>query len=1298
MYSPEQCALLRDCFIQLGFTYKHPLMKALDKQENIDLNTQDQYGYTPLRIAIQRQNSDAIKLLVELEPELKHLSDYDSAFLNFVRTSKKKPLKRLPLPSHLELVYCFQTLYSIDPHLTSNGMCFGLAQMRRRAFLCGERDVYLNRLKNIKSNLWPLVKKNLAETLYELNIEGPIPKNMLNLVFKKVRDKLPFTVLPYQIWYDWYAFFDGVILYSSSHQFPELFEPGSVLTQNALTAESLAGSIKMEEQGFSSKPSYIFSGRYTSNTLLTYFKCLEEAITNIDKPVSFTFHTGAHVFTVDYYQGSWIYTDSNYLDESEQECNSDKIVQIISKYYSQPLIFATKMYITPDVEEAMDKAIASMKKKPAWMKLHKGISKEQTMEKNSSGLTLLYVAATHGDLDMVKTCLKSGAVCQGERESKYSPLHIAIENGHFHIVQEFLKVPERKNSTSQKTYLNSTVVHLAAEHGHLDILRELIQYPDIREMISQRNIYGHTPLYLAAKSGHVDVVKELIQLMDDEGLIFMPDNNNTTPLHIAAEQGHLEVVQELLKVRRDDKIIYASDNFGRTALSYAASKGHLEIVQELLKVIPEDQLDQQINKPDHKGQTPLFAALEYNYWGVFNALFHAIKDKQYWLKKTPQGQNLLHAAASKGWLEIVQELIAFCDDETWFNQPVHSFGYTPLHFAAQKGDVAIIQELFKVVQEESARNQPEIEGITPFYLAAQNGHLKVVQEFIKEVPDTTIRNKPSAQKLTPLGTASFNGHLDIVQEILNAGIDESTEYTHTATNALFFAAQQGHLEIVRVLLKVLQNKKLANQGNSEGTTPLFIAAEMGHLEIVKEILNVLDEEETINKPNKKGQTPIYSAAREGHFEIVQELLKKVRDEEAVNQPSKKGAGPLHLAAQAGHLKIVQELLKVTKSKEIINRAADGRTAVFLAIENGFIDIAEELLNNGADPNKSAIFDVERIIKQAKNFYVEEEMSQLFAKEELSGKLASFSPLHMAVLAGRGDMVSLLLKHGAEWETPKDGLSVIKLATALGRLDLFPKEMLLEHRELEEMLQPVQSALKDYIEERNNRFLFKDLLSSGDKKAREDYIKYVSDACRYVHSGKMGVVEVLETGVTKFQGVHFQTTLHRLILEFVEPTPDEDYADQAQEILEKQELAYPEYVAQMKALDLSIQSMHEFGEDLREIESETLSTLATELKKDLDYFIAQHRTQPPDPLALKQFKTKFKSRLHSQDIIMCQQENWNSFALNLFLAVISVGLALLAQAIYSKWTTGQCSFFARGTEKQEYRDGVDCSLDGLVVCN
>ena len=72
------------------------------------------------------------------------------------------------------------------------------------------------------------------------------------------------------------------------------------------------------------------------------------------------------------------------------------------------------------------------------------------------------------------------------------------------------------------------------------------------------------------------------------------------------------------------------------------------------------------------------------------------------------------------------------------------------------------------------------------------------------------------------------------------------------------------VEVVRVLVTELQSQP------SSGSTPLFVAAQEGHLEVV--LLLVTELGTKVNQTVKDGATPLFAAVQYGHLEVVRAKL------------------------------------------------------------------------------------------------------------------------------------------------------------------------------------------------------------------------------------------------------------------------------------------------------------------------------------------------------------------------------------------------------------------------------------------
>jgi ankyrin repeat protein len=1180
MFTPEQRQQLLKCLKRIGFSNDHEMIQALTNNQNVDLNRGDTNNFTPLRIAIQKQDKEAIKLLYSLEPNPKYLSSYDQAMLDEVILGHKGAIKKLSVPEHREFIFCIQAFYSMDPLLVDEGVCSAISHMRRQAVFAGETEVFRNRLKNIHYNLWPIIQKVMAEVEAEGFVRSK--KENLSLFFRRVKAKLN-NKFPYNIWYDLYAFFDGLVCVQTDLSgFPELLDPEKEIMHSPV--ESLIYPVKLDSKGMGLPSKHVFSGNYTETTLLTYFECLGDKLKNFTDPVSFEMDAG-HSFIIDYFKGKWVYTDSNHLEEGEKECDNKEITQLLLKYYPQPCVFATKPFITSDVEELFNQSMDALKKDPKWIGLHEKISKEQSMQKNSFGHELFYIAAGSGDVNMVKQCINVGAECTlrpknlgVEGGAEYTPLSMAAGRNHLEVVKEVIKTVNDEKLINHPIHGGWTPLSSAITGGRLDVARELLQKLNDEKIINYPRQDGWTPLSLASRYGHLDIVKELLQKLNDEKLINHPTKNGDTPLSLAVKHGHLEIVKELLKKLNDEKVIHYSELWGKTALEVAAENGHIEIVKEFLKK----------SKGEEEGIV----------------------------------KHVLSIAVKRGHTELVKELFKMVKEND------------ALSVAAKCGSTEVVKQLLEKVDEKEITT-PNKNGKTPLYVAAQQGHTGVVKQFLEKLNDEKIINQPTENGETPL----------------------------------YVAAKKGHTEVVKQFLEKLNDEKVINQPTENGETPLYIAVQQGHTGVVKQFLEKLNDEKIINQPTENGETPLYVAAKKGHTEVVKQFLEKLNDEKVIYKPNEHGETPLFTAVKGGHTEIVKELLKKLKDKSLVNQATkNGTTLLLAAIERGDRKIVEELLKSGADVEKPGNIQTFRLLELTKDQNCEDALRQLFIQEKIGKTFQGFTPLHAAILLNKPAIIEWLLrKNGAKLEPSMEGTSVYRLAVVMGLIDLLPPD-LQHYNKLEHSIKLIKPFLQDYQKIRNKRFQIKDKLSPEDKKIRKKFIEYLSNERNFMDSGINGLLKAIEKGITQFPGVYFQTILHRCTLELMEKTPtDEEFSN-------------------------TVKAMHEFGNELTQSESQAVTTLTTQLKRDLDYFISQNPKKPPNEHDFNQFKTKFNARLHSQDVLMSQQENWASFALNLFLAVITVGIALGIKAAHSKLTTGQVTLFSRETEKEKARDELQKVLD------
>ena len=194
--------------------------------------------------------------------------------------------------------------------------------------------------------------------------------------------------------------------------------------------------------------------------------------------------------------------------------------------------------------------------------------------------------------------------------------------------------------------------------------------------------------------------------------------------------------------------------------------------------------------------------------------------------------SLLHAAAQRGAIDVVRLLLEAGADANYCGEA----GSTPLAEAVVRGQLACARELIphtdlricnasgnNVLHASIVTNQPEI-----FKL--------LLPHFADDIDVRTIKPHPPANPdgpygNTPLQLACQGGYHAIVKALLAAGASR-TAHDNDSFSCLHFAAQNGHLACVTLLIGRPENQKMnpaeIDARANQGQTALVLAAIGGH--------------------------------------------------------------------------------------------------------------------------------------------------------------------------------------------------------------------------------------------------------------------------------------------------------------------------------------------------------------------------------------------------------------------------------------------------------------------------------------
>jgi ankyrin repeat protein len=173
----------------------------------------------------------------------------------------------------------------------------------------------------------------------------------------------------------------------------------------------------------------------------------------------------------------------------------------------------------------------------------------------------------------------------------------------------------------------ATPLCIAAQNGHAALAALLLEN-GAKVDLAMTN--GATPLYFAARQGHTDLA---VLLLANRASVDLAASDGATPLFIAAQNGHTALGALLLQ---NGASINRAIIGGATPLLIAAQNGHTDIVSALILQNKSDLAAQgfftrslqnfatsYVDKADHKGITPLVAAIEKGHLAVVSVLVAA---------------------------------------------------------------------------------------------------------------------------------------------------------------------------------------------------------------------------------------------------------------------------------------------------------------------------------------------------------------------------------------------------------------------------------------------------------------------------------------------------------------------------------------------------------------------------------------------------------------------------------------------------------------------------------------------------
>ena len=510
----------------------------------------------------------------------------------------------------------------------------------------------------------------------------------------------------------------------------------------------------------------------------------------------------------------------------------------------------------------------------------------------------------------------------------------------------------------------------AASEGHEQIARALRAAGADVNLIDR---HGSTALMEAARAGAVGIVKLLAEAQPDARA---RDSHGRDALTLACQspRAHAEMVRALLALGAEPK---ATGSDGRSALDHAAATGRWDLVALLDPETPLpaslslDALPEGADTPAH-----LLDALRFGHWAIVSTFAARVREwpqaqlAQLYLDLATPGLG----AARRWLLDHALEPEARLQPQLVDDADVDEPREAQLPPLGRRLFDALLQQLPAATEAVEDLLQA---GATPAGAGLLTQALLRLEDSVQgaALPLAMLERGADpfgadARERTPVHLAATFGQLPLLQTLLSRGCDPNTRDVNGRT-PLFAALEHGELALPLVRALVAHGAD-PEAIDANGETPLGLALEHDAVErwlnwgdwkrptrpvrpedlpqaaaagALVAVDRLLELGFAVDTRDHQGATALLHACGAGHRDVAALLLDKGAD---ATLAANNGMTPLAAAVSARRESLVALLLQHSVGAD--QRLPGEATALMVAAAMGYPDIAEQLLDGGADVN------------------------------------------------------------------------------------------------------------------------------------------------------------------------------------------------------------------------------------------------------------------------------------------------------------------------------------------------------------
>jgi ankyrin repeat protein len=672
---------------------------------------------------------------------------------------------------------------------------------------------------------------------------------------------------------------------------------------------------------------------------------------------------------------------------------------------------------------------------------------------NKAGISPLAVACRAANWPLVKFLLERGAKPAPADGEPALVAATGIADDDVTGVKLLLKHRAAVNAVDAR---HRHALLSAAAEGHEQIARALCA---AGADVSLSDQHGSTALMEAARAGACGIVQLLAEGQPDARA---RDNHGRDALTLACQSPHAhgETVRALLALGAEPK---APGSDGRSALDHAAAAGRWDLVALLDPETPlpashsRDLLAEGADTPAH-----LLDALRFGHWAIVSSFAERVPEwpqaqlAQLYLDLTTAGLGAARRWLLEHGLDAETRLPAQLPDDAEAMESTIPPAMTPM---GRRLFDALLQQLPASTEALDdllqAGASPAGTGLLALALSRLNGAAQSAALPLNLLERGADPFGPDARDRTPLHLAVVNMQPELLQVLLARGCDPNTRDRDGRT-PLFAALEHGAqaLPLVRALIAHGANPEAAD---ANGETPLGLALEHPAVErwldwrdwsrpnrplraddlpaaaaagALATVQRLLELGFAVDTRDDQGASALLRACGAGHREVAACLLDAGADPTLA---ASSGVTPLAAAVAARREALVGLLLE--RRVAIDQRLPNDTTALMVAAAMGYPEIAEALLDAGADVN--AIDAGGRTALHAAAQFGFEHNDSLRARRLFDGLLKHGAEINQADSEGKTPLLLLLgaqLRPGSDCDATHIGALVPLLLDAGARVE------------------------------------------------------------------------------------------------------------------------------------------------------------------------------------------------------------------------------------------------------------------------